>query len=89
MTQQWMASGQRGTLKLMTNEQLFLSLGIPIPVNGLMFVILNSRISSVESRVETRMTSLEASMKRRFDLLFGKIEEIDTCLARLEERSAR
>jgi len=80
----------------LTNEQLFLSVGIPLLFNGLIFLILNARIGSIEARVDGRMngldgrmSNLEHTMTTRFDLLLGKIDDIDTRLARLEERSAR
>ena len=38
--------------------------------------------------LDGRMSNLEHTMTTRFDLLLGKIDDIDTRLARLEERSA-
>ena len=53
----------------MTNEQLFLSIGVPILFNGLALTLvtitLNARISDVASRIvslEQRMASLEQRM---------------------------
>ena len=63
---------------------MYLSIGIPtfavligILLNGFLYNSLNSRISSLE----TRMLSLETTMTARFDLLMGKLMELDTRLS--------
>ena len=82
----------------MTNEQLYLAIGIPILFNAgmvaiLMFVIsmnktnINARMTSMESRMtsiesrmlalEKRMTDFEASMGARFDLIMGRLVELE------------
>ena len=73
----------------MTDSQLYLVIGIPsfvalmgILVNALVFISLNSRMSALE----TRMLALEQSVAQRFDLLIGKVGELDTRLSVLEER---
>jgi hypothetical protein len=64
----------------MANVQLFLALGVPLAANGLLFLMLNSRMSAVENR----MTSLEVTMTTRFDLIMSKLTDLDTSLTRLE-----
>jgi hypothetical protein len=73
----------------MTDTQLYLSMGIPgiivlvgILVNASMFVSLNSRMSALE----TRFQALENKFDTRFDLLMGKVIEIDNRLTRVEEQ---
>ena len=87
----------------MTNVQLYLSIGIPtlavligILLNGFLYSALNTglngRMSSLDSRIgslETRMASLEATMTARFDLIMGKLMELDTRLSVLEDRNKR
>ena len=73
----------------MTNEQLYLAVGLPIlfnlVFNGVMFLALNSRMTSLEAR----MNNLEQSNAAKFDLLTGAIHELDNRLSRLEERLER
>jgi len=73
----------------MTNEQLYLAVGLPIVFNvvfnGVLFLALNSRMSSLE----TRMGNLEQSTNSKFDLVVGAIHELDNRLSRLEERFER
>ena len=80
----------------MTNVQLYLATGLPtlaVLVGILMNVVLhnwlntslNTRITSLENHVESRMASLEG----RIDMLTGKVIEMDNRLTRLEERLER
>ena len=73
----------------MTNEQLYLAVGLPIVFNvvfnGVLFLALNSRMTSLE----TRMGNLEQSTNSKFDLVVGAIHELDNRLSRLEERFER
>ena len=46
--------------------------------NGFMFLVLNNRVTNLENRVHTG-----------YDLLIGKIGELDTRIARLEEKLQR
>ena len=66
----------------MSNEQLYLAIGLPVIVNllfnGFMFLVLNNRVTNLENRVHTG-----------HDLLIGKIGELDTRIARLEEKLQR
>ena len=72
----------------MTDTQLYLAIGIPTLAlalgmigNGLLFNALSARMSSLEAR----MLALET----RFDLMMGKLGELDTRLSVLEDRSKR
>ena len=84
----------------MTNEQLYLAVGLPIifnlVFNGVLFVALNSRttcletrLTSLETRFESRMSNLEQSTSSKFDLVVGAIHELDNRLSRLGERFER
>jgi hypothetical protein len=73
----------------MSEQQLYIAVGLPtivaligILVNIGYFVAINGRIGSLETRLDNRMTSLEA----KFDILVGKVVELDNRLVRLEER---
>ena len=69
----------------MTDLQLYLAIGVPMLMNGVLFLALNSRMSALE----TRMTSLEGTFTARFDLMMGKIMDVDTRLSVLEDRLKR
>ena len=73
----------------MSEQQLYLAVGLPtvvaligIMVNIGYFVAINARISSPETRFDNRINSLEA----KFDILVGKVVELDNRLVRMEER---
>jgi len=73
----------------MSEQQLYLAVGLPtvvaligIMVNIGYFVAINARISSLDTRLDNRINSLEA----KFDILVGKVVELDNRLVRLEER---
>jgi hypothetical protein len=73
----------------LTDQQLYLSIGIPtvvalvgILVNVEYFVAINGRINTMETRLDNRIGSLES----KFDILTGKVIEIDNRMIRLEER---
>jgi len=60
----------------MTNEQFYILISVPvlgIVLNALVFLSLNSRMSSVEGR----MTNLESTFTTRFDLLMGRLIELE------------
>ncbi len=76
----------------MTDTQLYLAVGVPTIAlvlgmigNGLLFNALSARMSSLE----TRMLALETSMNTRFDLIMGRLSDLDTRLGVLEDRSKR
>jgi hypothetical protein len=73
----------------MTEQQLYLSIGIPslvailgILVNVSYFLVINARIQSLENRLDTRI----GSMEQKFEILTGKVIEMDNRIVRLEER---
>jgi hypothetical protein len=84
----------------MSETQLYLSLGLPvlailigILVNSNQVNTLNARMTSLqncmtnlEGRFDTRMGALESKFDAKFDLLIGKVIELDTRLTRVEER---
>jgi flagellar capping protein FliD len=84
----------------MSEQQLYIAVGLPtivaligILVNIGYFVAINGRIGSLETRLDNRMTSLEtrldnriSSLGAKFDILVGKVVELDNRLVRLEER---
>jgi hypothetical protein len=76
----------------MTDTQLYLAIGIPTIAlvlgmigNGFLFNALSARIT----RIENRMLAFETSMNTRFDLIIGKLSDLDTRLSVLEDRSKR
>ena len=73
----------------MTDQQLYLSSGLQsvlvlvgILVNVGYFVGINARIHGLETRVDGRINALET----KFDLLIGKVFELDNRLTRIEEK---
>jgi hypothetical protein len=67
----------------MTNEQFYILVGVPILgilMNTLVFLSLNARMSAVESRMsalELRMTNFENTFTTRFDLLMGRLMDLE------------
>jgi len=77
---------------MMTNAQFYFGLSVPlvgILVNVALLVMLNGRIATLESILTTRMSRLEDRVHVGHDLLIGKIGDLDSRLARLEERLAK
>lgn len=80
----------------MTDLQLYILVAIPlvgILANTGLFIHLsgtmNTRFATMESRfesMESRFTSLESRFDSRFDLLMGKVVDIDNRLTRVEAR---
>ena len=84
----------------MTDTQLYLAIGIPslavligMLVNSGYFVAIKarmggieSRMTSLEQRLDSRIMSLEQKFDTRFDLLMGKLFELDNRLTRVEEQ---
>jgi hypothetical protein len=72
----------------MTDAQMYLAIGLPsvvaligILINVGYFVAINSRMSGQDNR----FTSLESKQDRHYEVILGKVEDIDVRLARLEE----
>jgi hypothetical protein len=66
---------------MISNAQFYFALSVPlvgILVNVVLVSMLNHRIDRLEDRVHAG-----------YDLLIGKVGELDTRLARLEERLSR
>ena len=66
---------------MMSNAQFYFALSVPlvgILVNVILISMLNHRVDRIEDR-----------MHAGYDLLIGKVGELDARLARLEERLAR
>jgi hypothetical protein len=73
----------------MTDMQFYLAVGLPVlaifvgmRVNVTQFSALNARMTSIETRLDGRIDRLES----KFDLLIGKVIELDNRLTRMEER---
>lgn len=73
----------------MTDTQLYLAIALPsfvalvgILVNVGYFVALNRRVD----RLEDRVGRLEEKFDTRFDLLIGKVSELDTRVIRIEDK---
>ena len=58
----------------MSNEQLFLVIGVPLVFNLLGFLLLNSRISSVELGLHKRIDDLEKYVDNKIDNAFEHVE---------------
>ena len=76
----------------MTDAQMYFAIGLPLIVvtlgmigNGFLFNSLSARMSSLEAR----MLAFESSVNQRFDMLIGKLGDIDNRLSVLEDRSKR
>ena len=80
----------------MTNIQLYLAIGIPslMVLIGVLVNTFNSnqlgthlsaRITSLENTVNNRIGSLES----RFEILTGKVADLDTRLSLIEDRLKR
>jgi BMFP domain-containing protein YqiC len=65
----------------MTDQQLYLAIGIPILFNGVALTVISTLQSS-------RMTDLATSLRRELDVQFkvvlGKLEELEARISRLE-----
>lgn len=66
---------------MMSNAQFYFALSVPL-VGILVNVVLISKLSHRVDRLEDRT-------RAGYDLLIGKVGEVDSRLARLEERLAR
>ena len=69
----------------MTNEQLYILVGIPMLFNatliGLVIAYINAKIGKVESRMDARFDAVYArfdSVNTRFDSVNGRFDAINT-----------
>jgi hypothetical protein len=76
----------------MTDTQLYLAIGFPTLAivlgmigNGFMFNALSARMTTLEGR----MQALETSVTTRFDLIMGKLSDLDSRMSILEDRLSR
>jgi hypothetical protein len=88
------ARAEKGTAReeTMAGMQFYLSIGIPSLLlalgmigDGLLFNGLSARMSSLEAR----MLALETRVNTRFDLIMGRLSDLDTGLSVLQDRSKR
>ena len=70
----------------MTDQQLYLAIGIPILFNGIAMTLLSSRISDLAVSLRREMDSLRREMDMQFKVVLEKLGELDTRITRLEER---
>ncbi len=73
----------------MTDTQLYFSIGVPTFAILIGILVNMMQLSTVTSTMNARFASLEtriSNLESRFDLLLGKVIEIDNRLTRVEER---
>ncbi len=63
----------------MTDTQLYLAIGIPVLFNGLLFI-------SGFALLVTKVNSLESKFDANFNLLIGKLMELDRRLSKVEAK---
>jgi hypothetical protein len=63
----------------MTNVQLYLAIGIPILFNGVLFVFAFTMLL-------TKVNHLENKFDANFNLLVGKLMEVDSRLSKVEAK---
>jgi hypothetical protein len=63
----------------MTNVQLYLAIGIPVLFNGLLFVFAFTMLL-------TKVNHLENKFDSNFNLLVGKLMEVDSRLSKVEAK---
>ncbi len=71
----------------LANVPTVITVLIGILVNNSRISDLNSRIGGIDGRIgslENRITNFEGKMDTRFDMLLGKVVEIDNRLTRME-----
>jgi hypothetical protein len=65
----------------MTNEQLYVLIGVPIIVNiifnGVLIGVIANVLSTRMSSLESRMLNLENTVMARFDLMMGRLTELE------------
>ena len=66
----------------MTNIQLYLAIGVPMLFNGLLILLAFYSLNSRMTGLEARMTNLENTVTMRFDLLMGRMSELEREIGR-------
>jgi hypothetical protein len=59
----------------MSNLQLFLAMGVPVIFNGLLFVMLLTKVNQLENKFDAN-----------FNLLVGKLMDMDNRLSKVEAK---
>jgi hypothetical protein len=67
----------------MDNVELCAVIGAPIVLNGIRFTLLAVMSTSRMAALRARMAALEKTLITRFDLIMGRLMDLDTRLARL------
>lgn len=74
----------------MSDQQLYLAIGIPILFNGVALTILsttmNARISDMAIGLRREIDTFRREMDLQFKVVLDKLGELDTRITRLEER---
>ena len=73
----------------MTNEQLYLPVGVPLLFNGVIFIIIvtsfNARLTALEASVNARFAALEKLIDARFEAAHQELLRVEGVLdARLK-----
>lgn len=73
----------------MTNEQLYLAIGVPLLFNGVIFIIMvtsfNARLTDLRAHVDTRFAAFEGVMASKFDSAHHELLRVEGVLdARLK-----
>ncbi len=59
----------------MSNFQLFLAMGVPVLFNGLLFALLLTKVNHLENKFDAN-----------FNLLVGKLMELDSRMSKVEAK---
>ena len=69
----------------MTNEQLYILIGVPMLFNatltGLVIAYINAKVGKVESKMDGRFDAVDArfeAVNARFDAVNGRFDAVDT-----------
>ena len=60
----------------MTDQQLYIAIGVPILFNGICFLLLNSRISDVKDLLGKRIDDLRTDSDRQFKEIKEKFDKV-------------
>jgi hypothetical protein len=90
----WENSSRRSALYLVTNEQLYILVGVPMLFNatmsGLVIAYINAKVGRVESKIDVRFDAIDKRFDDMRDLWraeLRRVEEVlDARLKHIEER---